>query len=266
MKAAMNRLHRALGMAALLLLPALAAGYAYTAPTPDGQGIQQNQTSGPPIIWYVPQQSFVFNFEADFNTQAISAMNEWNAVGTPMQWHLGTAAATPCNSSDNFNSAGWSNTTCDNKAFGDAVAVTKRSYEKIGGTWYLTDADIVFDHSLAWQPQFSGPLRNNEQDFHRVILHELGHALGLDHPDDAGQAVTAIMNSKTGEIDSLQQDDKLGINKLYPGSLTGAGNTANQITPSRGGIGDGCWLMPLLALAARLRRRTARHDALRLNQ
>ena len=40
-----------------------------------------------------------------------------------------------------------------------------------------------------------------------MALHEFGHVLGLDHPDQFGQNVAAIMNSTISNTDSLQQDD-----------------------------------------------------------
>ena len=247
----MNAYCALLTIAALATLPGLAAGYAYGTASPNGGNVQQNQVTGDPVIWYNPDQSFVLNFGGEFDASAATAMAEWNAVGTALQWSLGSAAAQPCNSSDHINSAGWRDSPCDSASFGDAIAVTKRSYVKIGDVWYFSDADIVVDQSQNWQI-YSGPLRQNARDFHRVILHELGHALGLDHPDDAGQNVTAIMNSQISAIDTLQQDDKDGITFLYSG-ISSTTNTANQISSSSGGGGD--WAIPLLALAAWLRRR-----------
>ena len=254
----MNIRH-ALPVAVLLSgLPALAAGYAFGTASPDGQTVQQNQVSGTPVIWGSPQQTFYLNFGGDYDTSAAAAMEEWNAVGTALQWGLGSVAAQPCNSGDHINSAGWRATTCDNTAFGDAIAVTKRSYEKIGDTWYFADADIVVDNTQHWDPHYDGPLRNDHtQDFRRVILHELGHALGLDHPDDAGQTVTAIMNSKISAIDSLQQDDKDGITALYAGITGNTSNTAFQSSSSNG-VGSDAWLIPLVALAAWRRRKPRR--------
>ena len=247
--------NRALLVAVVMsVVPTLAAGYAFGTATPDGQSVQQNQVSGNPVIWNIPQQTFIFNFGGDYDNSAIVAMDDWNAVGTPLQWTLGNIAAVPCNSADHINSAGWSTLTCDHSAFGDAIAVTKRSYEKIGDNWYLADADIVADQSLTWKI-YSGPIQQPAQDFQRVILHELGHALGLDHPDDAGQSVTAIMNSKINDIDSLQKDDRDGITALYSGVTGSATNTANQTASSNGGGGG--WLMPMLTFAAWLRRRKA---------
>jgi hypothetical protein len=42
-------------------------------------------------------------------------------------------------------------------------------------------------------------------DLHRVALHELGHVLGLDHPDEKGQKVVAIMNAFVSTTDSLRR-------------------------------------------------------------
>lgn len=259
----MSALRDLLTVAALSALPALAAGYAFGTATPDGLSVQQNQVSGHPVIWYNPQQTFVFNFGAAYDDSARSAMGDWNAVGTPLQWGLANVAAQPCNGADHINSAGWRTTTCDNAAFGDAIAVTKRSYEKIGDTWYLADTDIVANSTQLWNPSYTGPIKidasgRRVQDFRRVILHELGHASGLDHPDDAGQTVTAIMNSQISAIDSLQQDDKDGIIALYSGITGSTSNTANQTGSSSGGGGSGGWIIPLLALAALRRRGKAR--------
>ena len=55
-----------------------------------------------------------------------------------------------------------------------------------------------------------------------LLIHELGHALGLGHPDDAGQDVSAIMNSSF-DVYTVQPDDIAGARALYggPGPLVG---------------------------------------------
>ena len=41
--------------------------------------------------------------------------------------------------------------------------------------------------------------------------------LGLDHPDENGQRVTALMNSIIGNLDALTADDIAGALSLYGG-------------------------------------------------
>lgn len=81
------------------------------------------------------------------------------------------------------------------------------------------ESDIVFNSAYSWN-SYRGPLRSGIEDIHRVALHELGHFLGLDHPDEHGQNQIAIMNSRVSSLDALQYDDRNGGQRLYgvPGS------------------------------------------------
>lgn len=82
----------------------------------------------------------------------------------------------------------------------------------------FTETDVLFNSRLNWD-SYRGPQRRGANgaifDFHRVALHEFGHALGLDHPDQAGQAVTALMNSFITDLDTLTSDDLAGGRALY---------------------------------------------------
>lgn len=105
-------------------------------------------------------------------------------------------------------------------AFGDAVAYTKWYYRLSDNSF--TETDVVFDRNVSWN-SYRGNLRSASgggwlYDLRRVALHEFGHALGLGHPDDHGQSVTAIMNSRVSNIDSLQADDTNGARAIYGGS------------------------------------------------
>ena len=72
-----------------------------------------------------------------------------------------------------------------------------------------------------------GVFRYSDYDITPLLIHELGHALGLGHPDDAGQDVSAIMNSdlsfENRSLDTVQPDDIAGARTLYggPGPLVG---------------------------------------------
>ena len=93
-----------------------------------------------------------------------------------------------------------------------------------------SEADTIFNTSFTWD-SYRGALRQNGVlDIERVALHELGHNLGLDHPDDNGQSVTAVMNSIVSNVDSLQADDIAGAQNLYgPPGVPANDNFANAI-------------------------------------
>ena len=64
--------------------------------------------------------------------------------------------------------------------------------------------------------------RGSDYNITPLLIHELGHALGLGHPDEAEQEVMAIMNSYLG-VDTVQPDDIAGARALWggPGPLVG---------------------------------------------
>lgn len=90
------------------------------------------------------------------------------------------------------------------------------------------ESDVIFNSRFNWD-SYRGPLRTgaNNAEFSRVALHEFGHVLGLDHPDTAGQFVSAIMNSRAGALDALTQDDRDGAAFLY---ASNAGVSAPVLT------------------------------------
>lgn len=49
--------------------------------------------------------------------------------------------------------------------------------------------------------------------FISVVTHEIGHCLGLDHPQET---VNSVMSYFNGDVARLQIDDKMGITFLYP--------------------------------------------------
>ena len=94
------------------------------------------------------------------------------------------------------------------------------------------EADIIFNTKYTWD-SYRGSLQSGKIDLQRVALHELGHVLGLNHPDQAtpAQSVSAIMNSVISNLDSLASDDITGAQNLYgaPGVVPANDNFANAI-------------------------------------
>ena len=72
--------------------------------------------------------------------------------------------------------------------------------------------DVHFDNGNAWSDCVSFVCGAGTIDFFTVALHEVGHALGLDHTNVAGAVMEPIY---TGARRSLSLDDIAGIQALY---------------------------------------------------
>lgn len=180
-----------------------------TGPTNNGQA----------IAWHQRQVSMGLNFGPEWNDSARLALQQWNQTGADFEWHASDNSAQTC-VNDGINSTGWANHSCGTN-WGSIIATTRVSMSRIGGTWYINDTDVVFNSDLQFD-SYAGPLRHDADgrpvyDFIRVALHEFGHAAGLLHPDDSGQAVDSIMNSgnKSLSLDRLQDDDIQAIRHIY---------------------------------------------------
>ena len=218
--------------------------------------------------------SALINGTLSWDQNAINAANDWNAAGAAFHFDVavggtfnnpcgapGVAHACPNTGPVGDNPVFFAPSFCG-QAFGDIIELTNNCANSNTGA--MLNAPVFVNSTVPWNA-YDGPIRvgsNNVvvNDIRRVLVHEFGHVLGLDHPDRNGQSVVAIMNSHESDIDRLQPDDISGLFSLYPngGAPSGSSGSANpgcQIAEG-GETAGGCWgaVVPMLLLLRRVRR------------
>jgi len=180
------------------------------------------------------------DYSASWNDVAIAALTEWNQYLANVQFAWNENSLTP-QSGDGINTVLFDSTAFGQGFGADAIAITVRW--AIVSTNTTVEADVVVNTAYSWdsyrgdlQYPFESPL----YDIRRVLDHEFGHVLGLDHPDLATppQTVTAIMNSTTSDLDHIELDDISGVMFLY-GQKTILEPVTVSATPTNGGTVSG---------------------------
>ena len=140
---------------------------------------------------------------------AEAALSEWNAAIADVQFRSIRNSTAALGAPNGFNNVFFGSTVYGDSWGSGVLAVTITYTSGLR----RVESDVVFKASLPWD-SYRGNLRS-ATDFKRVALHEFGHVLGLNHPDEAGQAVTALMNSTVSNLDGLVADDLSGAQAAY---------------------------------------------------
>ena len=215
-------------LVALRLVVLLLAGLWPSAAEP----YVQSTYMGTPLAWADPEVTLNLVLpclpDACYEAVAIEAAQAWTDAGARFTFHTTTQLADPCDRNDGLNTVTPWSTECGMPYPPGTLATTLQRFRITGE---IVEADVVFNSGVDWGI-YEGPQRGGVIDSYRVAVHEFGHVLGLDHPNDHGQVVSAIMNSGAGDIDRLQADDIAGIRAIYgrtvaaapKGSLENPGN------------------------------------------
>jgi hypothetical protein len=168
---------------------------------------------------------------ASWDISAERALARWNE-------QIGRSRFTVIRNSTAFVGLGngKSNVFWSNDVYGTAFGTNVLAYAL---TWMrngvVIEGDVLVNRAKTWN-SYSGPWRYNPNtaDLHRTLLHEFGHVLGLDHPDQHGQSVSAIMNSLLADLDHLAADDIAGGVSLYGSPSNPAPPTSPPTSASPG--------------------------------
>ncbi len=178
-----------------------------------------------------------------WNTAAAPALNMWDQDIQRAQL-TSVNSVVSVSSGDGVNSVVFSDSIFGQSFGSGTLAVT---YYRTQGS-RMVEADILFNRGQNFD-SYRGALRFGSNgyviaDIRRVMAHELGHVLGLAHPDDHGQHVDAIMNSITSDRETLSSDDIAGGQSLYgapaptPAPTPSSSHLANISTRLNVGVDD----------------------------
>ena len=153
---------------------------------------------------------------SDWDAVTEGALAIWNPFLNGVAFRVVRGSAGGADLRNGANNVAWADDVAGD-SFGDSVAITRTLYRASDNV--IVETDVLFDRARNWN-SYRGNLRSaggggTLYDLRRVALHEFGHVLGLSHPNDNGQTVTAIMNSRVSNIDTVQADDTDGIASIY---------------------------------------------------
>ena len=100
---------------------------------------------------------------------------------------------------------------------GSCLAATFTGYynQRSDGTYRIYDADIVTNGRYAWTSTGEPDGCSSEFYIEGVMVHEVGHLLGLGHSNVSGATMYASVSSCNNGPATIENDDKAGINDLY---------------------------------------------------
>ena len=177
--------------------------------------------SVPPTVW--PDGTVLFDLQLpgpsriliDGNTSwepiAKSALQAWNPYMGTLAFDVYEQSPGPPAYTDKTNQVFFA-ADVYGEEFGEYVLAVTTLRSSLAKRW---ESDIIFNSTKQWD-SFRGGLRGSTYDFYRVALHEFGHSVGLGHPDEQQNYVSAIMNSVVSDLESLTSDDIRGAQILYP--------------------------------------------------
>ena len=144
---------------------------------------------------------------------AIVSTSAWNGAGSGTVVNATVGSIASFRLGDNIPMLNFRDPTgaCRNNCL--AATFTGYYSSRGNGTYRINDADIVTNTAHAWASL--GESCSGEFYIEGVMVHEVGHLLGLGHTSVAGATMYPSVSSCNNGPASTEADDENGINNLY---------------------------------------------------
>jgi uncharacterized protein (TIGR03437 family) len=228
-----------------VLLFAVCAAWSYVPRDPAGLNLHRADFAN---IQYLVNQNIVAGLaNADGRVWITGDSDPLNAIGAALAtWSGVTTSAARFvaqrttsalnNSNDRQHVVVFSDTPEIRSVLGSTVAITAIFYTVPDGA--IIDTDIIFNPAYTFSTTFA----EDTMDLQSVVTHELGHALGANHTNVLGAAMSQSALPNDNRQASLSSDDIAFVSSLYP-AVGGNGYAAvigraalNGGQPLRGGL------------------------------
>ncbi len=147
---------------------------------------------------------------------AIQATDRWNRAQSAFKLSASSASGSGNCTSSGDNILSFADKECGTD-FGTNTLAATRGWSS-GAT--IIKADIIFNNKDKIWGIYDGPIRYTPEDFGRVAMHELGHAMGLAHTTTP----SALMYYSASNTYLPTLDDVESLKAIYTGSDSSSGS------------------------------------------
>ncbi|HVR99935.1 MAG TPA: matrixin family metalloprotease [Thermoanaerobaculia bacterium] len=144
---------------------------------------------------------------------AITSSSAWNGAGTGTRVNATVGSVASYSLGDGTPMLNFRDPI--GACTGSCLAATFTGYytRRSNGTYRIYDADIVTNTAYAWAS--AGEACSSEIYVEGVMVHEVGHLLGLSHSSVSGSTMYPSVSYCSNGPATIETDDRNAINDLY---------------------------------------------------